>query len=208
MISNFLNNRKSPKVVRGFFLCIVLIDFLILFLFSSNLFLLMEFVLFQIVYFFYLKGSLRKLVSIFILSSIIFMFNLFQNPNGKTLFANDFFILTEYSLYFGLEKALILFSLFLISSNCIYQNRNLFMSCDSSSILSLSIQKFFYLFERINFNNGKILKNIYLWFYRSLFRTMDNAHETLISLKSFFWFHFIFFISMVISILFSLKLSK
>lgn len=187
---------------RGFFLCIVLFDFLILFVSSLNLFLLLEFVLFQSAYFFYLKGSAKKMLSIAVISIAVFICNLFQVTGGQALYSNDFIIITQQSLHIGAEKALLLFSLFLISSNSIYQNRDLLIAQDDSSLFSLSVRKFFYLFEGINFKSKKILKHIYFWFYRSLFHSPDKTGKvSLLSLKSFFYFHVAFFILMIFSAL-------
>jgi hypothetical protein len=199
--------KKSPMLSRGFFLLIVLIDFFMLFFLSSNIFLLIEFVLFQLGYFFYMKGTLRKIFSILIIALLIFIFNIFQVTGGQTLFANDLIILTTQSLHVGLEKALLLLGLFFVSSNCIYQNRYIFFPSNSSSLFSLSVQKFFYLFERINLKNGKMLKNVYLWFYRSLLSYPVNNLKEKPSLKKFFYFHGIFFLFMFGSFFFSLKIN-
>lgn len=209
MNKSFLKNVKSPICSRGFFLCIVLFDFLILLVSLSNLFLLLEFVLLQSAYFFYLKGSIKKMLSITVISLMIFVCNLFRITGGKALYSNEFIIITEQSLHIGVEKSLLLLSLFLISSNSVYQNRNFLIVRNDSSLFSLSVQKFFYLFEGINFKNRNILKSIYFWFYRSLFYSPDKtASVSLLSLKSFFWFHVVFFILMICSILLSAFIFK
>ena len=160
---------ENPLKSRGFFLFALFFDFLILFFSFSKIFLLIEFVVLQMIYFFYLKGKVKKLFSILLISFVIFLFNLFQRGEGVIFFSKWGFILTEESLFMAIKKSLLLFCLFLISSNCIYQNRNFFISQNSQSLFSLSIQKFFYFFERINFKNGKLLRNIYLCFYKTLF---------------------------------------
>ena len=207
MLKKFIY-KKSPMLSRGFFLLIVLIDFFMLFFLSSNIFFLIEFVLFQLGYFFYMKGKLRKIFSILIIVLLIFIFNIFQITGGQTLFANDLVILTIQSLYVGLEKALLLLALFLISSNCIYQNRYIFVFSDSSSLFSLSVQKFFYLFERINLKNGKKLKHIYFWFYRSLFSYPVDKMKEETSLKGFFCFHGILFLFLFGTFFFSLRMKQ
>lgn len=202
MNRNHLINEKSPMISRGFFLCTVIFDFLILFFSSSNLFLLIEFFLLQLIYFFYLKGNLRKIISIAVISLIIFICNLFQISGGKALYSSKFIIITTQSMHIGAEKSLLLLCLFLISSNCIYQNRNLFIAQNVSSLFSLSVQKFFYLFEKIDFKSGNVLRHIYFWFYKSLFYLPDKTYaSSLPSLKSFFCFHTVFFIFMICSIL-------
>ena len=190
----------NPLKSRGFFLFTLFFDFLILFLSFSKVFLLIEFVVLQMIYFFLLKGKAKKLFSILLISFAIFLFNLFQQGEGSILFSKWGIILTEESLIVAIKRSLLLFSLFLISSNCIYQNRNFFISQNSQSLFSLSIQKFFYFFERINFKNGKLLKNIYLCFYKTLFYSSCMSHHKMLSLKSFYLFHIFFFIFMLCSI--------
>lgn len=201
MNRNLLVNEKSPIINRGFFLCAVMFDFLILFFSSSNLFLLIEFFLLQLVYFFYLKGNMKKIISIVIISLVIFICNLFQITGGRALYSNKCIIITTQSVHLGAEKSLLLLCLFLISSNCVYQNRNLFITQSVSSLFSLSVQKFFYLFEGINFKSRNMLRHIYFWFYRSLFYLPNKTCKSSSpSLKSFFCFHVIFFIFMICGI--------
>ena len=191
---------ENPLKSRGFFLFALFFDFLILFFSFSKIFLLIEFVVLQMIYFFYLKGKVKKLFSILLISFVIFLFNLFQRGEGVIFFSKWGFILTEESLFMAIKKSLLLFCLFLISSNCIYQNRNFFISQNSQSLFSLSIQKFFYFFERINFKNGKLLRNIYLCFYKTLFYSSCMIRHKTLSLKSFYLFHIFFFIFMLCSI--------
>ena len=191
---------ENPLKSRGFFLFALFFDFLILFFSFSKIFLLIEFVVLQMIYFFYLKGKVKKLFSILLISFVIFLFNLFQRGEGVIFFLKWGFILTEESLFMAIKKSLLLFCLFLISSNCIYQNRNFFISQNSQSLFSLSIQKFFYFFERINFKNGKLLRNIYLCFYKTLFYSSCMVRHKTLSLKSFYLFHIFFFIFMSCSI--------
>ena len=191
---------ENPLKSRGFFLFALFFDFLILFFSFSKIFLLIEFVVLQMIYFFYLKGKVKKLFSILLISFVIFLFNLFQRGEGGIFFSKWGFILTEESLFMAIKKSLLLFCLFLISSNCIYQNRNFFISQNSQSLFSLSIQKFFYFFERINFKNGKLLRNIYLCFYKTLFYSSCMIRHKTLSLKSFYLFHIFFFIFMSCSI--------
>lgn len=191
---------ENPLKSRGFFLFALFFDFLILFFSFSKIFLLIEFVVLQMIYFFYLKGKVKKLFSILLISFVIFLFNLFQRGEGVIFFSKWGFILTEESLFMAIKKSLLLFCLFLISSNCIYQNRNFFISQNSQSLFSLSIQKFFYFFERINFKNGKLLRNIYLCFYKTLFYSSCMICHKTLSLKSFYLFHIFFFIFMSCSI--------
>ena len=191
---------ENPLKSRGFFLFVLFFDFLILFFSFSKIFLLIEFVVLQMIYFFLLKGKAKKLFSILLISFVIFLFNLFQRGEGVIFFSKWGFILTEESLFMAIKKSLLLFCLFLISSNCIYQNRNFFISQNSQSLFSLSIQKFFYFFERINFKNGKLLRNIYLCFYKTLFYSSCMVRHKTLSLKSFYLFHIFFFIFMSCSI--------
>lgn len=193
---------ENPLKSRGFFLFALFFDFLILFFSFSKIFLLIEFVVLQMIYFFYLKGKVKKLFSILLISFVIFLFNLFQRGEGGIFFSKWGFILTEESLFMAIKKSLLLFCLFLISSNCIYQNRNFFISQNSQSLFSLSIQKFFYFFERINFKNGKLLRNIYLCFYKTLFYSSCMVRHKTLFLKSFYLFHIFFFIFMSCSIFF------
>ena len=199
-MSEKLLKDKNPLESRGFFLSILFFDFLILFFSFLRIFLLIEFIVFHGTYFFYLKGKLKKVFSILLISFVIFLFNLFQPHDGILLFSKWGIVLTDESLLMAMKKSLLLFCLFLISSNCIYQNRNFFISQNRLSLFSLSVQKFFYFFERINFSNGKLLKNIYLCFYKTLFYSSSVTSGKAQSLKSFYLFHIFFFIFMLCSI--------
>lgn len=148
--NNYFSNKKLPES-RKLFLYLLLIAEFICFIFTLASF--SDTLIFFIVslgYYFFSGKNIRKLSGIFIIAFIIFFINL-HYKEGKVFFTAVYLEITHDALFTALRKSLVMINLFLLSSNIVFDNKNIFFQSKNrkDSIFGRSLLYFIYIFDTV-----------------------------------------------------------
>lgn len=151
-LNNMLILKKLPKSWKLFLFYVCVFANGSLFIYSLknnlNLFLL---VMLNLFYYLFQRKSLSKILNMLMMSFFIFLINVFA-VNGRVVLKIFFLSITKDSIDLAINRGLILFLLFMISTSIIYDNRYylIIKSTNKSKVFSLSVKYFFHLLDTVN----------------------------------------------------------